>query len=149
MSSKVAQAEQKFMNRMNDFKIKEKEYIDWIHHLEIQLKDKQLQKSKKMIEVTQQKTSKKEITDTVSVGSNNMENNYSSINQQFNSQQRASPHPNDTSKMQRKHRIFDNNKGSSVSPNNKVSNSSHVQPYNNLLQSTKLINPSLKPKTSN
>ncbi len=108
-----------------------------------------MQKSKKMIEVTQEKTSKKEITDTVSVGSNNMENNYSSINQQFNSQQRASPHPNDTSKMQRKHRIFDNNKGSSVSPNNKVSNSSHVQPYNNLLQSTKLINPSLKPKTSN
>ena len=51
--------------------------------------------------------------------------------------------------MQRKHRIFDNNKGSSVSPNNKVSNSSHVQPYTNLLQSTKLINPSLKPKTSN
>ena len=108
-----------------------------------------MQKSKKMIEVTQEKTSKKEITDTVSVGSNNMENNYSSINQQFNSQQSASPHPNDTSKMQRKHRIFDNNKGSSVSPNNKVSNSSHVQPYNNLLQSTKLINPSLKPKISN
>lgn len=40
MSSKVTEAEQKFINRMNDFKIKEKEYIDWIHHLEIQLKDK-------------------------------------------------------------------------------------------------------------
>ena len=40
MTSRVAEAEQKFINRMNDFKIKEKEYIDWIHHLEIQLKDK-------------------------------------------------------------------------------------------------------------
>jgi hypothetical protein len=73
-----------------------------------------------------------------------MENNYSRSNQPFSSQQRASlhPNPNDTSKMQRKHRIFDSNKGSSVSPNNKVSTSS------NLLQSTKLINPSLKQKTS-
>jgi hypothetical protein len=40
MSSRVAETELKFINKMNDFKIKEKEYIDWIHHLEIQLKEK-------------------------------------------------------------------------------------------------------------
>ncbi len=33
---------------MNDYQIKEKEYIAWIHHLEIQLKEKEA-KPKKMI----------------------------------------------------------------------------------------------------
>jgi hypothetical protein len=51
--SRVTAIEQKLLNRMNEFDIKEKEYIDWIHHLEIQLKDKpKEQKSKKMIELT-------------------------------------------------------------------------------------------------
>lgn len=38
MLAKVAELEQRFLSRMNDFDIKEKEYVAWIHHLEIQLK---------------------------------------------------------------------------------------------------------------
>ena len=53
MMSRVGAIEQKLLNRMNEYDIKEKEYVDWIHHLEIQLKDKQEKpRSKKMIEVT-------------------------------------------------------------------------------------------------
>ena len=54
MMARLNEAEQKFMSRMNEFSIKEKEYIAWIHHLENQLKERE-QKSKKMIEVTQEK----------------------------------------------------------------------------------------------
>ena len=38
MLNRVAAIEQKLLNRMNEYGIKEKEYVDWIHHLEIQLK---------------------------------------------------------------------------------------------------------------
>jgi|JI10StandDraft_1071094.scaffolds.fasta_scaffold151978_2 hypothetical protein len=53
MISRVSALEQNIVNRMNQFQIKEKEYVDWIHHLEIQLQDKpKEQKTKKMIEMT-------------------------------------------------------------------------------------------------
>ena len=75
-----------------------------------------------------------------------MENNYSSINQpqQYISNQRVSTIQNDTSKIQRKHRIFDN-KPSSVSPNK----TTNAQPIlnNGLLQSTKVINPAIRTHT--
>ncbi len=72
----------------------------------------------------------------------NVENNYSSSNQpqQYTSNQRISPIQNDTSKIQRKHRIFD--KPSSISPN-KVNSNQPILP-NGLLQSTKVINPSIR-----
>lgn len=40
MISRVGAIEQKLINRMNDYEVKEKEYVDWIHHLEIQLKER-------------------------------------------------------------------------------------------------------------
>lgn len=45
MLAKVHAVEQQLLNRINQFDIKEKEYIDWIHHLEIQLQDKQKQQN--------------------------------------------------------------------------------------------------------
>ncbi len=116
----------------------------WIHHLEIQLKERG---SKKMIELTQEKVGRKDVTEG-SILSNNLENNYSSINQNHNPNLRISPLPNDnnSSKIQRKHRIFDNtNKGSSVSPNNKVHANPQPQPAP-LMQSSKLVNPAIRTK---
>ena len=66
MLSRINTAQQRFVIRMNQFATKQKEYVDWIHHLEIQLKEKtqiqqvhQIQqvqqvqaKPKRMIEVT-------------------------------------------------------------------------------------------------
>lgn len=49
MVARLNDIEQKLINKMNDYQIKEKEYIAWIHHLEIQLKEKQDLKPKKMI----------------------------------------------------------------------------------------------------
>lgn len=136
MMARLNEAEQRFMSRMNEFSIKEKEYVAWIHHLENQLKERE-QRSKKMIEVTQEKVaSRKEQSETNSILSNQIEN-YSSLN--HNQQQRVSPLPNDTSKVQRKHRIFDN-KGTSVSPNKVTANSQ----YSNVFQSTKIVNPAIR-----
>ena len=136
MMARLNEAEQRFMSRMNEFSIKEKEYVAWIHHLENQLKERE-QRSKKMIEVTQEKVaSRKEQSETNSILSNQIEN-YSSLN--HNQQQRVSPLPNDTSKVQRKHRIFDN-KGTSASPNKVTANSQ----YSNVFQSTKIVNPAIR-----
>lgn len=144
MMARLTEAEQKFMSKMNDFSIKEKEYVAWIHHLEIQLKERE-QKSKKMIEITQEKVaSRKEQSETNSVLSNQIDN-YSSVNPNPQ-QQRISPLPNDTSKVQRKHRIFDN-KGSSVSPN-KIVTTSQYNNSNNVFQSTKIVNPAIRTKPS-
>jgi hypothetical protein len=87
--------------------------------------------------------------------SNNVENNfYSSNNNQPQPNQRATiiqNNQNDNSKIQRKHRIFDNaNKGSSISPN-KPSNSANanVQGYSStggVFQSTKIVNPAIRTK---
>lgn len=103
-----------------------------------------------MIELTQEKVGRKDVSEG-SILSNNLENNYSSINQNHNPNQRAvSPLPNDnnSSKIQRKHRIFDNtNKGSSISPNNKVHpNPQPVPPPQALVQSSKLVNPAIRTK---
>lgn len=68
MVSKVAETEQRFLSRMNDFDIKEKEYIAWIHHLEVQLKERG--GSKKMIEVTQEKVGKKDASEGSILSSN-------------------------------------------------------------------------------
>jgi hypothetical protein len=40
MVARVSEVEQRFLSKMNDFEIKEKEYVAWIHHLEIQLKER-------------------------------------------------------------------------------------------------------------
>ena len=47
MIGKVNQIEQKLVGRMKEFEGKEKEYVDWIHHLERQLQDKQEKHGKK------------------------------------------------------------------------------------------------------
>lgn len=108
-----------------------------------------------MIELTQEKVGRKDVSEG-SILSNNLENNYSSINQMHNPHLRVSPHPNDTSKIQRKHRIFDNtNKGgSSISPNNKLPtstpNNTNANPAPivsaSLFQSTKVVNPAIRTK---
>lgn len=49
MVNRVSAIEQKLLNKMNEFTIKEKEYVDWIHHLEIQLRDRQDKQKKRMI----------------------------------------------------------------------------------------------------
>lgn len=74
--------------------------------------------------------------------------NFSSINPQKASVT-ANDNKNDNSRVNRKHRIFDNtNKVSSVSPNHKTV-SPNTEPYNNTngpLHSTKVINPTVKVK---
>jgi hypothetical protein len=41
MLARVNAAEQKLISRINQIDTKEKEYVDWIHHLELQLKEQQ------------------------------------------------------------------------------------------------------------
>lgn len=152
MLGRVGEAEQKMLTRMNEFELREKEYVDWIHHLEIQLKEKS--KSKKMIEVTQEKGKKDSADSTI-----NLDQNYSSVqpkqganptSSNFISSNHIAGNPNDSSKVNRKHRIFDNSskQTSSISPNPKSVSPLNAQPYTNNnapLYSTKVINP-LKPK---
>ena len=38
MAARAGDVEQRLLSRMNEFDLKEKEYVAWIHHLEIQLK---------------------------------------------------------------------------------------------------------------
>lgn len=54
MSSRLKYIEDKYKQIIDSFTVKEKEYIDWIHHLELQLADMQKAKAKK-IEITQHK----------------------------------------------------------------------------------------------
>lgn len=136
---------------------KEKEYIDWIHHLERQLQDQQ-EKSKKKLEVTHAKKEAKQVSESSSVltGDNNQ---YESVStnkfasqvgsSQFNSH--LSNNECNNSKINRRHKIFDPvGKANSVSPCNKALSplDSHKSPLtpSNLTGSSKLINPLHKPK---
>ncbi len=145
MVNRVSAIEQKLLSKMNEFTIKEKEYVDWIHHLEIQLRDRQDKQKKRMIEVTHANTSniienavKKEQAENSSIMTG--ENNGEGLQLQKSNSQL-----NDTSKIQRRHRIFDSigaKTSSSVSPHQKIV--SPISPIGNQpvqSHSSKVINP--------
>ena len=143
---RVTAIEQKLTNRMNEFEIKEKEYVDWIHHLEIQLQKKA--ESKKKIDITyisqqngQDRYAKKEQADSSILTGG--EQNYSTTNPNKIGSQMS-----DNSKVMRRHRIFDpvggaSKESSSVSPNRIVSPISAQPKYNP--PSSKDIQPVQKP----
>ena len=115
MMKKLSEIELKFVNKMNTFETKEKQYVDWIHHLQAKLKER---KSKKMITITQEKPQLSPIQSKSSIQSNqnlygqnvNVENMPSANFQQ--SKMNCSIDQNN-SKIIRKHKIFG---GKSTSP---------------------------------
>ena len=67
MMKKLSEIQLKFTNKVNTFETKEKEYVDWIHHLQAKLKQR---KSKKMITITQEKPQLSPIQSKSSIQSN-------------------------------------------------------------------------------
>lgn len=114
MLARVTTIEQQMTNKINEFEIKEKEYVDWIHHLEIQLQKKPEQKKKidlTYIAQAQDKFAKKEQTDSsILTGGDN------------HSVHKMASQISENSKVQRRHRIFEPvgapKSSDSVSPNN-------------------------------
>ena len=52
MIRQLGEIERKYVGRLKDYEVKEKEHVDWIHHLEAKLKER---KNKRMITITQEK----------------------------------------------------------------------------------------------
>ena len=140
MLARLTAIEQNVTNRINQFHIKEKEYIDWIHHLETQLQDKPKEpKYKKMIEVTHApKNSDPNKKDHEQNSSILTGDNYSALHPSKSNNSQIQ----ESSKIQRRHRIFDAvgaKSSSSVSPNSKVVSPISAQPVHTY--SSKVINP--------
>ncbi len=52
MIRQLAEIDRKYISRLKIYEAKEKQHVDWIHHLEAKLKER---KNKKMITITQEK----------------------------------------------------------------------------------------------
>lgn len=153
MVVKVIEVEQKLLAKIAEFERKEKEYVEWIHHLEKQLKEREA-KIKKVIEATLDQPTKKypekkkesEEVDRKIVVMRERENLVetpqkrlvTSINENSNN-----------SRISRKHKIFDNyNKELSLSRDRdlKLRNSQtnfYSQSFVSL-KPTKVVNPATR-----